>query len=127
MTAAHAQTAGLEDVLAGVASAAEAEGSAVVAGPVMDVTGAGGVSVSHDVDLEAGVTYVLSLVSEEGSGFNPDVFVFDPDSETVATGRDVAERETVQFTAPSSGEYTFQIVVFDCAGSCPYGFVLVSL
>ena len=125
-TTAHAQSAELEAGFADMVATAEAEGVTVVAGPVVEMTGAGGVPVQHDIDLEGGTEYFLVLGCEEGSGFNPHAYVFDPDGKRIALGEEEGEGEVIQFTAETSGEYTIQIIIYDCAGSCPYGFMVAT-
>ena len=125
-TAAHAQTGALEDAFAGMAAQAEAEGGTIAVAPVVGMFSAEGEAPEHEVDLEAGKEYYLVLACEEGSGLDPDIFVYGPDDEVLVLGDDVGEGEAVQFTAEASGAHTLSVEVFGCEGECAYGFMIAT-
>ena len=80
-----------------------------------------------NVELEAGVTYILFLVAERGSGLDPDGDLLDPSGQPVAEAFEEGERETVTFDVPESGLHTVQVDLLGCTTACPVGVAIARL
>ena len=96
------------------------EGMSLVHG--MEVGSYEGFTSMHEVELQAGVEYLVVVVTDIVGELDPDVYVEDPEVEPLAAGEGEGTEEKVRFTAPVSGTYTLSVELYGCeTDDCAYG------
>ena len=101
----------------------EGDGALTVVGPVLaDYAETG--DATESLALEAGVEYMIVIVTPDGQGLDPDVYVYDAAMDMVASGIEVAERELLFFTPEEGGSYTIEFSVLGDGAALPYGYAI---
>ena len=129
---AGAQTADLEAEINRRAENAELDGWTVVAGPAVVEDGAEVVPIP--IDLEAGEHYFVKVMTQEGSGLDPDIWVDAPYTGRFAgADESLGTEEELMLMPDESGTYQLNVPVYGmgCRGrsdaGCAYAYMVIRL
>ena len=76
---------------------------------------------TRTVTLQAGVPYAILAVCDEECG-DIDLGILDPSGARVAQDGEVDDTPVLEFTAPVTGQYRLEVIMFACrANSCSWG------
>ncbi|MGB3542752.1 hypothetical protein [Rubrivirga sp.] len=117
-------------IMEGVVSIAQENGNEIVAGPLL-AEHLDALDTVHRLDLEAGASYVLAVMTRPDAGFTPDVVVIGPSGGSVGEGTVngggfmmmVSAREAgphvieVRVAGPRSGPRAYGLIVLRESGS----------